>query len=356
MRTPKRPAFTLIELLVVIAIIAILIGLLLPAVQQVRASAQRAQCVNNLKQIALALHNYESIYGHFPAGYIDGNTNPNSTPDNDVGPGWGWASQILPFVEQGPLYEQINFNQGITVGNNLTAAQTLVPVFMCPSDPYTQLPIALYDSTFTTPIATVAQANYLGCNGWEECFNNAGGAAIPTAGPGGQSGAGLGPGSDGETGPAGLYGDGVFWRNSQVRISDITDGLSFTILVGERSHNHSPSVWSGAITGARVPAWMADSPPYQFSPPVPAPGNNPAYDNADYDEALVLAHGNLTHLPSVDAPIYEPDTFYSMHAGKGANFAFCDGSVHWLSSSIDPYTYRALTTIQGGELITDTDW
>jgi prepilin-type N-terminal cleavage/methylation domain-containing protein/prepilin-type processing-associated H-X9-DG protein len=337
MRTPKRLAFTLIELLVVIAVIAILIGLLLPGVQQVRAAAQRSQCINNLKQIGLALHNYESIYHCFPAGYVDGNTNPDSTPDNDVGPGWGWASKILPFLEHTDVYQQIHFDQGVITGTNLAVAQMQLKVFQCPSDPYTPENVPLYDSTFTMPIATVAQSNYVGCNGWEECFNNAGGN-------------GQGGGADGLDGPLGQAGNGLFFRNSQNRITDITDGTSNTIMVGERSHDHSPSVWSGAITGARTPAWMAAPPPYKYSPPPGAP-----YDNADFNEALVLAHGNQTHVPSADFPLFDPDTFYSFHTG-GANFLFCDGSVHFLSKSIDPLTYQNLNTIQGGEELTNNPW
>src|SRR5271166_2186384 len=118
--SPRRhSAFTLIELLVVIAIIAILIALLVPAVQKVREAAARIQCTNNLKQVGLALHSYHGAYKQFPPGYVDGNTNPASTPDNDVGPGWGWASFLLPYLEQGNVYSQINFNVGVGLGVNI---------------------------------------------------------------------------------------------------------------------------------------------------------------------------------------------------------------------------------------------
>jgi prepilin-type processing-associated H-X9-DG protein len=93
---------------------------------------------------------------------------------------------------------------------------------------------------------------------------------------------------------------------------------------------------------------MAVQPPSPYSPP---PG--PPYDNADFGEALVLAHGNGTHLPSADFPIFDPDTFYSMHSPRGANFLFGDGSVHFLSSSINPNTYQYLCTMAGGEVLGD---
>jgi prepilin-type N-terminal cleavage/methylation domain-containing protein/prepilin-type processing-associated H-X9-DG protein len=334
-----RRGFTLIELLVVIAIIAILIGLLLPAVQKVRESAARMYCTNNLKQIGVALHTYHDANTWFPPGYVDGNTDPNSTPDSDVGPGWGWAAFLLPYLEQGNVYNQINFSQGVGVGNNATVSQLSLSVFQCPSDPF-QGPVPVYDSNFTSPIATVAHGNYVGCNGWVECFSGAGGNPQP------------GSGADGLSGTFGRAGVGLFYRNSHNNMLSVTDGLSNTIIVGERSSNHAPATWTAAVPGGRVPAWMATqpfTPPY--TPPAQAPvgPNGSAYDNADFGEALVLGHGNATHVPSADVPFYDPDVFYSVHSPQGANFLFGDGSVHFLSSSINPYTYQYLCTIAGGE-------
>ena len=129
----------------VIAIIAILIGLLLPAVQKVREAAARTQCTNNLKQIGLALHNYHDSQQLFPPGYIDGNTNPTSTPDNDVGPGWGWAAFLLPYLEQGNVYNQINFKRGWESAATRRSASMPLKVYQCPSDPYQQN-FTVYDS------------------------------------------------------------------------------------------------------------------------------------------------------------------------------------------------------------------
>jgi prepilin-type N-terminal cleavage/methylation domain-containing protein/prepilin-type processing-associated H-X9-DG protein len=327
-------AFTLIELLVVIAIIAVLVGLLLPAVQKVREAAARMKCSNNLKQIGLALHNYHDANNRFPAGYVDGNMNSSSTPDKDVGPGWCWAALLLPYVEQGNVYNQINFSQPIGSGVNAAVSQQVLAVYQCPSDSLQQT-IPIYDSTFSTPFAMVAHSNYVGCNGWEECFYNAGGNA-------------QGAGADGLSGALGSGGNGLFFRNSKNNVASVTDGMSNTIFVGERSGNHSPSTWTGAVTGGRCPAWMASQPPTPYSPP---PGA--AYDNADFAEALVLAHGNATHVPSANFPIFDADTFYSTHTGQGANFLFGDGSVHFLTNSIDGNTFQYLCTIAGGELATN---
>jgi prepilin-type processing-associated H-X9-DG protein len=251
-----------------------------------------------------------------------------------VGPGWGWAAFLLPYLDQGPLYNQIDFSQPVGFGVNTQVSRKSVAVYQCPADPY-QAAFPVYDSNFNNPIAVLAHSNYVGCSGWQECFSGAGGNPQP------------GLGDDGLSGNFGPAGRGVFFRNSRTRIADVTDGLSNTIFVGERSGDHSPSTWTGAVPGGRCPAWMAGQAVY--SPP---PG--PAYDNADFGEALVLAHANATHLPSADFPIYDPDTFYSMHPGKGANFLFGDGSVRWLTNGINPAAFQALGTIAGGE--SPGDW
>src|SRR5262249_28389720 len=127
----RHPGFTLIELLVVIAIIAILIGLLLPAVQRVREAAARTKCTNNLKQIGLAMHNYHSTHERFPPGF----TSQSATVNGDgLGPGWGWGAYLLPYLEQDNLHRQISFAVDITDPIHAQVRVTPLPVFLCPSD------------------------------------------------------------------------------------------------------------------------------------------------------------------------------------------------------------------------------
>ncbi|HEY7424208.1 MAG TPA: DUF1559 domain-containing protein [Gemmataceae bacterium] len=299
-RCSPRSAFSLIELLVVIAIIAILIGLLLSAVQKTRESAARMSCTNKLKQIGLALHSYHDANSWFPPGYLDDNTDPNSDATADVGPGWGWASLLLPYLEQNNLYAQIAFTS--TVGAAPFSQQSLA-IFQCPSDPNQQA-FTVYNTS-----TVVAHSNYVGCNGTLETSTF--------------------PGNN----------TGLFLRNSRYNIASVGDGLSNTLAVGERSSNHSLSTWTGAVPGGRVPALMA-------------PGPNGPIDNAEAPPTLILSHGDKNHLPNADVPLWDADTFYSFHS-NGANFLFGDGSVHFLSKSINGATFTNLCTIAGGEVVGD---
>jgi prepilin-type processing-associated H-X9-DG protein/prepilin-type N-terminal cleavage/methylation domain-containing protein len=293
---PRRVAFTLVELLVVIAIIAVLIGLLLPAVQKVRAAAARAKCANNLKQIGLALQNYHDTYRAFPPGYVSG---VNSAGD-DTGPGWGWAAMLLPQIEQTALYQSINFNLPIESAAISAVRTTPLPTYLCPAD--NPLPTwTAYSRNLTTgaPVAAicdVASANYVGVFGKTE------------------------PGVDGE---------GMFFRNSQVAIRDISDGTSQTVAVGERSHNLGEATWVGAVTGASL---------YN-------PAAGPQVENAS---GMVLGHAGDMAGPG--APNSELNQFASLH-GSGINVAFADGHVSFLPSSMDYRVFAALATRAGGETI-----
>src|SRR5579871_6659577 len=155
----KRKGFTLIELLVVIAIIAVLMALLLPAVQQAREAARRSQCKNNLKQVGLALHNYHEIANMLPPGWVGITA---GAPDIHGLNGWGWASKILPLLDQSTAYNQINFSVDVSNAANNAMRLTTFPVFRCPSDPQPDT-WTIYDQSSGTPINGVdlAIANYV---------------------------------------------------------------------------------------------------------------------------------------------------------------------------------------------------
>jgi len=216
-----RRGFTPIELLVVIAIIAVLIALLLPAVQAAREATRRTQCVNNLKQMGLALHSYHDVVLAFPPGYtaankfIDGET--------DTSPGWSWASMILPQLDQWPLYSSINVGLPVQAPANTTSAQSSLNVFLCPSDQIPGSTFAVTDG-FGNTVAIVAPSSYADCTGSD---------AADVA---------LGLNNDG-------LGNGLFYRNSATRIAAISDGTSQTVMLLERAWGDSEGTWTGAITG-----------------------------------------------------------------------------------------------------------
>jgi prepilin-type N-terminal cleavage/methylation domain-containing protein/prepilin-type processing-associated H-X9-DG protein len=275
-----RSAFTLIELLVVLAIIGVLTGLLVPAVQKIRESAAKSQCFNNLKQIGLGLQNYHDTRQYFPPGYqasasyVDGAT--------DTAPGWGWAAFLLPYIEQERLYRQLDFAKPV---QNSPGIQTLIKIYLCPSDLYPSAPFAVTDP-FGTSIALAAPCSYAACVGGDETET---------------------------TGPDGL---GIFYRNSATRLTDVKDGTSNTILVGERAWANVNGIWAGAINGGVCRRGKQN----------PCPGSGAAFYPA---ATLVLAHSHLNNaLTDTDGGL---DDFSSLHFG-GSNFVFADGHVAFFGS------------------------
>lgn len=300
-----RKAFTLLELLVVLAIIAVFMGLLLPAVIRIRATVDRIRCQNNLKQIGLACHNYHDSFGAFPPGYT-------AWPNRDSSvttPGWGWASHLLPFIEQQAVYNRIHFDLPIEDPLNAEARNTPISIFICPAD--TDVPAMFnVESAGGQTIAEAAPLSYAACWGEGELDE------IP--------------------GPK----EGIFYRNSRVRLTDITDGTSNTTMIGDRAWSHAMSPWAGAVPrGVLLPGPLN---PWRNTAPAVAPATQ-----------LVLAHNrSINDNYDKDGSL---DDYFGNHPG-GINMLFADGSVHFLRSTIDRAVLRAMGTRAGGEVVDPGDF
>jgi prepilin-type N-terminal cleavage/methylation domain-containing protein/prepilin-type processing-associated H-X9-DG protein len=298
----RRTGFTLIEVLVVIAIIAVLMGLLIPAVQKVRESASRLKCSNNLHQIGLALQMYHDRNNGFPPGYLT----QVATDNSDLGPGWGWAAYLLDDLEQGTIKQQIRFDLQISDPANAAVRVTFVPIYNCPSEPK-ENQFTVIDAS-GNPICDVGRSTYVAMNGV------------------------LGVSGDA------YDNNGAFLRNKNMRIRDIKDGLSNTVFVGERASNMSDVTWTGAVTNGVVPAIRYPLLADQLA-------------NAELAPALVMAHGSRSHLPN-NPLVFDADATSSYHT-QGVNFLFGDGSVRPVNNSISGLIYEALLTRAGGEPVGD---
>jgi prepilin-type N-terminal cleavage/methylation domain-containing protein len=314
--SPQRAfhGFTLVELLVVIAIVATLIGLLLPAVQSAREAARRTQSLSNLRQIGIALHCYHDARRTLPPGFRSTTTGTwaggsNAVPES--GPGWSMFALLLPFLEENALHNMIRFDLPITDPLNKAARETTVPVLVDPGDTGPRL-IDITDSgsppapsntpTVLTQASVCSYAGSLGTLPYEQ---------QPFT--------------------------GVFHRNSRIRLSEISDGTSKTIGIGERMSRHTRSSWVGVVPGQELvyapesPRYRASEPSFNWRPAITA----------------VLVHVSSS-TPSLQG---SPGGFIGPYSA-GTNFLNMDGSCRLISGDTALDVFKALCTRAGGETVT----
>ena len=321
----RRGGFTLIELLVVIAIIAVLIALLLPAVQAAREAARRAQCVNNLKQLGLAMANYESANGCYPAAFMI-QRHPTATWEQ----AYSCFGQLLPFYEQGPLFNAFNTSLAYRTDANMTVCGSSVSTLWCPSD------------TATAGVNYVEPANSKHTNPMTFTFTSYAGnygqwAGLYTGSPSASTPSDMAASLQQHNGPIvsiGIVPYAQAGRNN-VRISSVTDGTSNTFAFGEHAHGLLKQ-------GKPFNSWMwwisgnyGDTAFTTFYP------LNPQKKTLDYD--TVTEGGAFINSAS------------SFHSG-GANFAMCDGSVRFIKDTVSTWTLGGSPAVPAGTTLTATGY
>lgn len=309
----RARGFSLIEVLVVLFVIGLLVALLLPAVQQSRSAARRSECMNHLKQIGLAMHNYHDAHRTLPPGYI---TNFPEDVNATERSHWGWGAMLLPYLDQAPLYQQLQpgdkaLHEQLATSDGLKALTTPLSIFVCTEDRGPKMnnfneaisdnpsdPAAPWYNRFVTSDGTdriaIAKSNYVmvACSSF---------STTPPVDPK-------------PYGPA----TGVGFQNSSVSFADVTDGTSNTLLVGERSFRHD-DLTIGAANALG------------FSSQVNAPGSSSGIKTAGMCVLGIANHGiNWVS----DNRIHQTRGFHSTHVG-GAHFLLCDGSVRFISENID---------------------
>jgi prepilin-type N-terminal cleavage/methylation domain-containing protein len=305
----RQRAFTLVELLVVIAIIGILVSLMLPAVQQARMSALRLQSRNNLKQQGLAFQGYHDSHKHLPAGY---ETKPIGASGEDGPPGWGWGASLLPYLEETALAKRIRWQLPAWDPQNATATASRVSVFLNAAAPNLDGVMSVRNGA-KNELCQWGQSHYVANVGQDEPW-----------------------GYDPPLRDWKAHSTGPFYRNSRVKFSQISDGLSKTVFVGEHT-SVSDKTWVGVH-----PAAMS----------CPIDANLYPFSECDSAATLVLCHSG----PAPDEPgIIHPPGFPTCHVCQmyspwdGGHVLMGDGSVHFITSDIDLKTWAALSSKNLGD-------